>query len=85
MKTTDITIRPIGNSLGIVIPKPFLLQLGLQRDARLSLEGDALVIRAPKAAPRAGWAEAAQAVAAAGDDALVLGHFDNAADAEWVW
>jgi antitoxin MazE len=34
---------------------------------------------------RTGWAEAARKIAEAGDDALVMGEFGNAADAGLTW
>ena len=79
------TIRRLGNSQGILIPKPLLQQVGLEDEAELRVEGDALVLRKPKAAPRTGWAEACQRLAAAGDDALVLPEFANEGDAELTW
>ena len=79
------TIRRLGNSQGILIPKPLLRQVGLVDQAELVVEGDALVLRRPKAEPRAGWAEAAMNVAAAGDDALVLPGFADQEDAELTW
>lgn len=79
------TIRKMGNSQGILIPKPILAQLGLEGEVEMEIEDDALVIRrAPKRA-REGWAEASKAVADAGDDALVMGEFGNADDAESAW
>lgn len=80
-------IRKMGNSQGILIPKPILAQLGLENEVEveMAIEDDALVIRrAPKRA-REGWAEASKAVADAGDDALVMGEFGNADDTESVW
>ncbi|WKZ88432.1 AbrB/MazE/SpoVT family DNA-binding domain-containing protein (plasmid) [Ralstonia pickettii] len=79
------TIRRMGNSQGVLIPKPILAQLGLEDEVDMSVEDDALVIRKPQKKAREGWAEASQAVAAAGDDALVMGEFPNADDAELVW
>jgi antitoxin MazE len=79
------TIRRLGNSQGILIPKPLLQQLGLEDEAEMRVEGDALVLRRPKAAPRSGWTEASRKLAAAGDDALVLPGFANEADAELRW
>ena len=79
------TIRRLGNSQGILIPKPLLQQVGLVDQAELAVEGDALVLRRPKSEPRAGWAEAAKALAAAEDDALVLPGFANEEDAELSW
>lgn len=63
MKRIQTTIRSIGNSRGVVIPKPLLVQLGLTTKADMTIEGDALVLRRPAIAHRDGWAEAAQKVA----------------------
>jgi hypothetical protein len=41
----------------------------------LSTQGDSL-----RQSPRKGWAEAAQKIAAAGEDSLVMGEFPNAED-----
>ena len=80
-----VTIRQIGNSHGIVIPKPLMIQLGLEKEAVIVLEGDALVLRKPARRAREGWAAAAQAIAAQGDDALVLGEFANEGDEDLAW
>jgi antitoxin MazE len=87
MKAMHVTIRQIGNSQGIVIPKPVLTQLGLSAEAgvEMVIEGDALVLRRPASRVRAGWAEAARKIAEAGDDALVMDEFGSSADAELVW
>lgn len=79
------TIRRLGNSQGILIPKPLLQQVGLVDKAELRVEGDTLVLRRLKAAPRSGWADASKRLAAAGDDALVLPDFANEQDAELKW
>ena len=80
-----IAIRPFGNSRGIVIPKPLLTQLGLEDEAEVSVENNTLVIRKPTQAARAGWGEAAKALAQANDDALVMGDFGNEADEDLKW
>ncbi len=87
MKAIHVTIRHIGNSQGVVIPKPVLAQVGLNPDtgAEMTVEGDALVLRRPTGPPRAGWADAARKIAEAGDDALVMGEFGNTADTELTW
>lgn len=79
------TIRRMGNSQGILIPKPLLQQIGLTDQAEMLVEGDSLVLRKPKAEPRSGWAEASQRLAMVGDDGLVLPEFPNEADGELVW
>jgi antitoxin MazE len=43
------------------------------------------VLRRPANPVRTGWAEAARKIAEAGDDALAMGEFGNAADAELAW
>ena len=87
MKAMHVSIRQIGNSQGVVIPKPFLAQLGLNGEAgaQMTIEGDALVLRRTANPARKGWAAAAKKVAEAGDDALVMGEFGNAADSELSW
>jgi antitoxin MazE len=79
------TIRRLGNSQGVLIPKPLLQQIGLVDQAEMRVEGDALVLRRPKAAPRAGWAQASKKLAADGDDALALPEFANEGDADLKW
>jgi antitoxin MazE len=87
MKSMHVSIRQIGNSQGVVIPRPVLTQLGLSSEAgaEMTIEGDALVLRRPASRVRTGWAEAARNIAEAGDDELVMGEFGNAADTELSW
>ena len=69
MKTS---IRKMGNSLGILIPKPFLVQTGLDiGEVDIQVEGDAIVIRKPARKSREGWAQASQAIAAGADDDVI--------------
>ena len=80
-----VSIRPFGNPRGIVIPKPLLTQLGLVDQADLTVEDGALVIRKPAGPVRAGWADAAKALALQQDDALLLGDFGNEGDEDLQW
>ena len=80
-----IAIRKMGNSQGVIIPKPVLTQLCLDSEAEMSIERDAIVLRKPRLSVREGWAAASKAIAASGDDALVWPEFGNAEDAELVW
>jgi antitoxin MazE len=82
MKTT---IRRMGNSQGVLIPKPLLAQLGLENEVDMEVENDAIVLRRPRHKAREGWAEASKALAESGDDALLIGEFGNADDAELTW
>jgi len=81
----QIPIRKIGNSKGIVIPKPLLSQAGLEETVDMTVEGDAIVLRKPPNTARDGWAEAARGLASRGGDELVMGEFGNEADADLVW
>jgi antitoxin MazE len=81
----QVALRQIGNSQGIVIPKPLLAQLGLKGEVNMTVENGALVLRKPAKPVREGWAEAAQTIAQAGDDGLVLGEFANEGDDQLAW
>jgi antitoxin MazE len=81
----EVTIRRMGNSQGILIPKPLIQQLGLEERAEMTIESGALVLRRPRPSVRAGWAEASRQIAAAGDETLALGEFANEADGDWTW
>jgi antitoxin MazE len=82
MKTT---IRKMGNSQGVLIPKPFLIQLGLETEVEMNVEDDAIVLRRPRSKAREGWAEASKLIAASGEDTLLMGEFANEGDSEFEW
>ena len=81
----QVSIRKMGNSQGILIPKPILKQLGLVDVADLQVNDGVIEIRPPQRSPRKGWAQDSQRLAAAGDDALVWPERGNKEDAELVW
>lgn len=79
-------IRKIGNSQGVLIPKPMLAETGLDVDVDISVENGAIVLRPVRDhQPRAGWADAAREIAAQGADAPVWPEFANAGDAGLRW
>jgi antitoxin MazE len=79
-------IRKIGNSQGVLIPKPMLVETGLDVDVDISVENGAIVLRPIQDhQPRAGWADAARDIAAQGADTLVWPEFANSGDAELKW
>ncbi len=82
MKTA---IRKMGNSQGVLIPKPLLAQVGLEVDAEMFVEKGAIVIRKPRRVPRADWAAASQRIANVQDDALTWPEFGNEADRDLKW
>ncbi len=81
------SVRRMGNSNGVIIPKPLLAQLGIGTGDSfdLSVEGDRLVLAPSVGVPQAGWAEEARAIAEAGDDALVWPEFGNEIDSDLTW
>lgn len=81
----QVSIRKMGNSQGILIPKPILNQLGLVDVADLQVNGHVIEIRPLKRNPREGWTQDSQRLAATGDDALVWPEIGNEGDAELVW
>jgi antitoxin MazE len=81
----EVSIRKMGNSQGVLIPKPILNQLGLEGSADLQVRAGVIEIRPLRRNPRQGWAEDARRLAGAGDDALVWSEFANVSDDELVW
>jgi antitoxin MazE len=81
----QVSIRKIGNSQGILIPKPMLAQVGLDDVADLKVNNGVIEIRPAKRNPREGWAKDSQRIAAAGDDGLVWPEFGNEGDADMKW
>jgi antitoxin MazE len=79
------TIRRLGNSRGIIIPKPMLKEAGLDEEAEIALERGAIVLRKPSRNPRQGWGEASCKLAEAGDDKLVWPEFGNRNDGDLQW
>jgi len=83
----QIAIRTIGNSKGVVPPKPLLAQAGLadQTQASVAVEDGAIILRKIKRPSRQGWADEARAIAAQGEDVLLMGEFANADDQDMRW
>jgi antitoxin MazE len=81
----QVAIRKMGNSQGILIPKPILAQVGLAEAADLQVKNGVIEIRPLKVNLREGWALDSQRIAMAGDDKLVWPEFANESDAELVW
>lgn len=75
----------IGNSRGVRLPKAVIEQAGLTEEVELEVRGSTVVIAATGRV-RAGWADAARALAATGSGSLLdpetRTHFD---EGEWRW
>ena len=81
----EVAIRKMGNSQGVLIPKPILAQIGLEERADLQVRDGVIEIRPLRRNPREGWAEDARRLVAQGDDALVWPEFANEGDDKLVW
>lgn len=80
-----LNLVPIGNSLGIRIPKALLQQCNLKNAVIVTVVNNTLVISA-EANPRNGWTESLQKMAQNNDDKLLDKETKNAFDEnEWEW
>ena len=75
----------IGNSRGVRLPKPLILQAGLTDEVELTVQGGTIVIECANR-PRSGWGDAAKEAHQKGEDLLLdqpaPKHFDGK---EWEW
>lgn len=81
------SLKKIGNSAGILIPKPLLAEIGAKTgdSIDLSVENGRIVMKLVAKVPRAGWAEASKRLATEGDDGLVWPEFANEGDDQLTW
>lgn len=79
------TLRKLGNSHAVIIPKALLAQVGMTGEAEMKVENGAIVLHPAKRTPREGWAEACRALAADGDDGLAWPEFANEGDRALRW
>lgn len=80
-------VKKIGNSAGVIIPKPLLAEFGVEAgdSVELKVEAGRIVIERVTNPPRKGWAEDAKRLAAAEDDTLEWPEFGNEEDATLKW
>jgi antitoxin MazE len=83
----ETAIRKIGNSQGVIIPKPLLAQIGAAANDHvdMTVEQGRIVIALPKSHPRQGWAEDSRRLAEVGDGGLIWPEFRNKGDENLVW
>ena len=80
-------IIKIGNSRGVRIPKPLLEETGLTGEVELTAHKDQILI-GPVRNARESWDAAFAAMSLKGDDGLIDGDVDTAAEwdsKEWQW
>jgi len=81
----EVAIRKMGNSQGVLIPKPILAQLGLEGTVDLQVRDGVIELRPVRRNLREGWADDARRLTQHGDDAPVWPEITNAGDDEWTW
>lgn len=83
------SLRKMGNSTGMILPKAILDELGLRSGAKIELRvEDGKVIAEPvKRKVREGWAEAARIIGSEPltDEDLAWLDMPNEFDDEWEW
>jgi antitoxin MazE len=75
-------IRKMGNSHGVIIPKPLLVEIGATAgdEVDLAVKGGKIVMARPRKAPRAGWAADSKRLAESGEAGLAWPEFANDGD-----
>ena len=81
----EVAIRKMGNSQGVLIPKPILAQVGLEGTADLQVRDGVIEIRAIRRNPREGWADDARRLAEQGGSVLVWPEVANQGDEQLMW
>jgi antitoxin MazE len=82
MKTT---IRRVGNSKGIILPKSLISEPNLGTEVDLGVEGDKIVLRKPRRRVRSGWAEASKKLSGQRGAEPVWPFFANRGDNQLKW
>ncbi|HDL5698626.1 Growth regulator [Mannheimia haemolytica] len=78
----QVSLRKLGNSQAVIIPKAVLLQLGLGNQLEMEVKDNKIILSAPPKS-RQGWALAARQISESGDDQLL--DFPVDIEDEWVW
>lgn len=80
-------IRKMGNSHGVIIPKPLLLEIGAKAgdEVDLAVRGGKIVMARPRKSPRSGWAADSKHLAELGEAGLAWPEFANDGDRDLKW
>ena len=79
------TLRKMGNSQGVIIPKTLITQLGFEGEVEMRVTETGILLEKPqKSHPREGWIEASQGLLDEELDSDWLG-FGNADDKDLKW
>jgi len=82
----ESSIRNIGNSKGIILPKSFLKECFIEDKVNIEVKDNHIIISAPDNEKRKGWDEAFKEMARNGDDQLVIPDvFGDEEMTDWTW
>ena len=82
------TLRQIGNSIGVLIPKTMLVTCGITDEVEMEVLGDSIMLRSTKKKVRDGWDEAFEQAIANGDEPendMFEGMKNAFDDSDWTW
>ena len=80
------TIRKIGNSKGIILPRIFLKECFIEDEVSIEVKNNHIIISAPDNVKRNGWEQAFKEMAANGDDKLIIPDlFNDEEITDWKW
>ncbi len=81
------SIKRMGNSAAVLLPKPVLahLRVGAGDTLEMDLQEGRVILSPARRNPREGWAEAARALAASGEAAVAWPELDVDFDPDWTW
>jgi antitoxin MazE len=81
------SLRPIGNSRGILIPAAYLASCQMDGEVDMQLQDGQIILRPAKRAPRAGWFERVidEATSPELRDWADLPPAQASDDQDWVW
>ena len=82
----NTTIRNIGNSKGIILPKSILTQCDIDTDVSIEVKGRHIIITASPVSKRKGWEKAFKEMAKNEDDLLIIPEvFNDENTGDWTW
>ena len=85
MRAMKATLRKMGNSQGVIIPKTLIAQFGFDKEVEMRVTATGIVLEKPKGHPREGWDEAYKALADEPVDHEWLDFGNEFDEEEWTW
>ncbi len=80
------SIRNIGNSKGIILPKSILAECDIENEVSIEVKDHHIIITAVHEPQRKGWENAFKEMAENGDDALILPDtLEDENTDDWTW